>query len=75
MIKEINMKNWSPSDIIIVILASTISIVLLTIFIELAFTVEPVSDNVAKILGGLIGSIISIISMYIGAKIQKNKDN
>ena len=67
------MNKWSPSDIIMVILASTISIVLLTVFVELAFTVEPVSDNVAKILGGLIGSIISIISMYIGAKIQKNK--
>jgi len=69
------MENWSPSDIIMLILSATISIILITIFVELAFTDIPMSDTGAKIVGGLIASIISIISMYIGAKIQKNKDN
>ena len=69
------MKEWGPSDVIMLILASTVSIVLLSIFAELAFTGVPISDNAAKLVAGLVTSIISIISMYIGARIQKNKDN
>ena len=68
------MEKWSPADIIMLILASTVSIILLTIFIELAYTGVPISDHAAKLVAGLIASIISIISMYIGARIQKNKD-
>ena len=68
------MKGWSPSDVIMLILASTVSIVLLSIFAELAFTGAPISDHGAKLVAGLVTSIISIISMYIGARIQKDKD-
>ena len=69
------MKNWSPSDIIMLILASTVSIILISIFIEASTTDVPMTDNGAKLVAGLIASIISIISMYVGSKIQKNKDN
>ena len=69
------MKNWSPSDIVMLVLSSTVAIVLISIFIETAFRNEPMSENNAELVAGLIASIISIISMYIGAKIQKNKDN
>lgn len=68
------MKNWSPSDIIMLILASTIAIILLLIFAKNATSDVPMTDNGAKLVAGLIASIISIISMYIGAKIQKNKN-
>ena len=68
------MKNWSSSDIIMLILASTISIVLLIIFIVMALSTEPMPEQSVKLAAGLIASIISIISMYIGAKIQQNKD-
>ena len=69
------MKNWSPSDIIMLILSSTVSIILITIFVEAAMTSVPMTDHSAKLVAGLIASIISMISMYIGARIQKNKDN
>ena len=69
------MKNWGPSDVIMLILASTVSLVLLIIFVISALTTEPMPEQSAKLVAGLIASIISIISMYIGAKIQKNKDN
>ena len=68
------MKNWKPSDIIMLILVSTVAFAITSIFIEAAFTDVPMSDHSAKLVAGLIGSIISIISMYIGAKIQQNKD-
>lgn len=68
------MIKWKPYDIIILILAITISIVLIVIFIVTVFNEIPIADTNAKIVGGLLASIISIISMYIGAQIQKRKE-
>ena len=67
------MKNWRPADIIMLILSITLSIILITIFVELAFSKEPLGDSQSKIVAGLIASIISIISMYIGGKINGRK--
>lgn len=65
------MKNWQPVDIIIIILT------LLTCFILMMASIRPlISENeidldTTKILAGTLGSLISIISMYVGAKIQQ----
>ena len=65
--------TWKPYDIIILILTITLSVILISIFIELALTDIAMTDTNAKIVGGILGSVISIISMYIGAQIQKRK--
>ena len=65
------MKKWKPWDVIMLILSLTISIILITIFVELAFNKEPMGDSNAKLVTGLIASIISIISMYIGGKMRR----
>jgi len=36
---------------------------------------EELSEAKSKIVGGLFTSIISIVSMYVGAKIQERKDS
>jgi hypothetical protein len=70
---NIKMKNWSAVDIIILILVTIISLVLLLSVLLPFISGMPASDSTAKLIAGLIASIISIISMYVGAKIQKNK--
>lgn len=61
-------------DVAIIILTITISIVLLSSVLRPYFTGESMKESSAKLIATIISSIISIISMYVGAKIQKNRD-
>ena len=68
------MKNWNSVDYVVLILTTIISLVLVITMIKPFVTGIAITDANAKLVAGLIASIISIISMYVGAKIQQNKD-
>lgn len=66
------MKDWQPVDVIILILVILISIILLLAITTPMLNLHGMKDNTSKLLAGVLGSIISVISMYIGAKIKNN---
>jgi len=67
------MTNWKPVDWVIVLL--TLTIVSFIVMIEYMLLVkDPVSEHGSKLITGLITSITSMISMFIGAKIQERRD-
>lgn len=68
------MKNWKIEDIIVLILASTICYGFILYFTKGLFEVVNSTEEHDQIIARLIDSIIAIISVYIGAKIQKNID-
>ena len=68
------MKNWNSVDVVVLILTIIISLVLIITLIRPFVTGVAITDGNSKLVAGLIASIISIISMYVGAKIQQNKD-
>lgn len=63
--------KWKPQDIVALILTCGVIVILLILSIKSFFGVEPMSDEAAKITSGIIGSIITIISIYIGTKLKK----
>jgi len=65
------MKKFEPADIIIMILAMTVSIVLLISLLRPLFIDASMSAHGAEILKTILGSMISIISMYVGLKFKK----
>ncbi len=69
------MKDWQPVDIIITIFATVISVVLLLIIIDATLNNDALSDASSKRISAITTSVVAIISMYIGAKIQEHKDN
>ena len=69
------MRNWKPVDVIVGILVVTVSgAVLATILARAAGAdfVEPVEN--AKLLIGVVTTMLSVVSMYVGAKIQGHRD-
>jgi hypothetical protein len=69
------MEKWTPSDVIVTILACVVAATLFAAIIKPFITTNSLPEESAKMVAGLIGSLISLISMYIGAKIQKHKQD
>lgn len=64
--------NWRPVDLIVAIITVTIcSAVLGTLFIESKR--EDVQEGHAKNFIALLSALISIVSMFVGAKIQEGR--
>ena len=77
------MKNWKPVDHIVLILTITVSVLIIfsAIIVPLLVNFYFEKNNIihvkaetVKLIFGAVTSFISIISMYIGAKIQKMKN-
>ena len=70
------MKNWTPVDVIVFVLAITVTAVLLISTTKPLFGGEDVevSENTAKLVAGILGSLVSVVSVYVGARVQKNLD-
>ena len=77
------MKNWTPVDHIVLIMVITVAILvlfsalILPLLINFYFDGEKLilmRSETVKLIFGVVTSFVSIISMYIGAKIQKRKD-
>ena len=66
--------KWTPVDIIVIILTTVISIVLATSIVDVIINDTTMTDIRSKRITALLTSIIAIITLYVGAQIQKNKD-
>lgn len=59
---------WTPTDIIVMLLTMAIVIFVILTMINVVFFKKDLSDEKLKILLTVLGSILAIISMYIGFK-------
>lgn len=70
------MKNWRPVDHIVLIITLTVSTLLITgLVLSQIEDSKMLRSETVKLLFGTVSSFIAIISMYIGAKVQRNRDN
>jgi hypothetical protein len=68
------MKGWQPIDYMVGLLVVTLMIMLLFIMGEVVFDDRDMTETGAKRVNVIINSMVAIISMYVGAQIQKGKD-
>ena len=61
-------------DKIMLMLTGTVCLVVIAVSFIPIITGNQLSETKAKMMAVIVTSMISIISMYIGAKIQQNKD-
>lgn len=69
------MNKWKPVDFVIGIFAITVAIILLSVILDSMITETTLTEEGAERYTALLGSLVAIISMYVGAKIQENRDN
>ena len=68
------MRGWKPVDIIVVMLSAVIAIVVASSVLAVVLNGKAIAPEKAKMLNALISSIVSIITLYVGAMIQRHKD-
>ena len=68
------MKQWRPVDYIVGVLVLCICYAIIMMGIAPFFDVNLSTEPKAKLTAALLSSIISVISMYIGATINKKDD-
>lgn len=69
------MRNWHPVDYIIAALALVICVTMSGTIIEVMLdddAMSELSERRAEIVSSFLASIINIMAMYVGAKIQGN---
>ncbi len=65
---------WQPEDYIVAALAVLIISGMFVRLYGVVFQGLPISSEDARITENILSGIMAIISMYIGAKIQKHRD-
>ena len=68
------MNKWKPHDYIVAALTAAIVYVVIMIGIGPFFDLNLNSDARAKMVTGMLASVISIISVYIGANMNRKDD-
>lgn len=68
------MKDWKPLDWIICIITASICMTILLGISRAILTGDPLSQPRLELLVGIISSLVSIVSMYVGATIQRRAD-
>lgn len=66
------MKRWEPVDILVGLLVFALAFSLIVWEILPIITGEKATDIQSKTAAGLISSLISIVSVYIGTKVRDN---
>ena len=66
--------KWQPVDIIVLLLAGLICVSILFGQIRPLITDVPLSIDAAKFISHADGAIIAILSMYVGSKLGKKKE-
>ena len=70
------MNKWTPADYIVLILTLTVSIIMIFImFLPLQKVVTVMREETVKLIFMIISSLIAVISMYIGARLENNRNN
>ncbi len=63
-----------PVDIVVVSLTVAVCSILTGVMINAFLSGREISPEASEIVGGLVGSIIAIISLYVGARINGKDD-
>lgn len=61
-------------NLVMLMLTGTVCAVVFLVSVAPFITGKELSETKAKMMAGIVGSMISIVSMYVGAKIQQNRD-
>ncbi len=64
-----------PVDVIVGLLAFTISAIMLASIADVILTDTSMTDAQSERFTLIMGSLISIVSLYVGAKIQKRTED
>lgn len=67
------MKDWKPIDIIILIITIVVGFTISFSVIRPLISDRILSAESAKLIAGIIGSLVSIISIYVGSKLKQEK--
>jgi hypothetical protein len=62
--------NWQPVDIIALILVLGFTLMLMLAMLRPLFTEETLSVESASLIAGLLGSMLTIITIYIKDKLK-----
>jgi uncharacterized protein YacL len=69
------MKNFKPVDILILFIGVIIGIFILLSVISVLITHKPMDDLKARLIASIITSLVSVISLYVGHRLNgSNKD-
>ena len=63
--------KWKPVDYIVGFLAGTICLMLVMSVMKPMISGEPLSDEGAKQVGGIIIAVIAIVSIYVIDRLKK----
>ena len=67
-------RKWEAVDYIVAMLALAVSVITVGAVVGVLVRNQPMHERQAEIMSTVISAIISIVSMYVGAAIQKHKD-
>ena len=68
------MKNWTPCDYVVAFMALIVCIITTGAIGSVILRGQPMSETQAEIMSQITSAIISIVSMYVGASIQRSRD-
>lgn len=66
--------SWRPADFVVAALTLTVCFIMGMTSLMPLLEFVPVDPEKQKLLAGVIGSMLSIVSLYVGAKIQEKVD-
>jgi len=66
--------QWSPADVIIVLITLTVCFIMGIAALMPLLDFKEIDHDKQKLLAGVVGSMLSIISMYVGGMIQRKRN-
>jgi len=69
------MKQWNAVDWVVFTLASCVALILVAALAKMMFTKRNLTDDVVTIVMAVIASVISIIALYVGARMNKTDND
>jgi hypothetical protein len=68
------MKNWHPVSVVVLILTVTIGVGMVYGMIMPLVSGKELGPDMQKTIDSIYNSVIAIITLYVGAMVQRNKD-
>ena len=68
-------RGWKPVDFIATIIALTVCAILATSIAGAVIEQREISEGGREIIDNVIAALLAIVSMYVGASIQKKHDD
>jgi hypothetical protein len=68
------MKNWHPVSVVVLILTGTIGIGMVYGMVMPLVSGKELSPDMQKTIDSIYNSAMAIVTLYVGAMVQRNKD-